>query len=52
MEYAYFDKDELKQVYNLGPLLAGTNRFYYLCLDDMLAFGGGGHFALSLDEDL
>lgn len=30
----------------------GTNRFYYLCLDDMLAFGGGGHFALSLDEDL
>ncbi|WOL09944.1 hypothetical protein Cni_G18698 [Canna indica] len=30
----------------------GANRFYYLCLNDQLAFGGGGNFALSLDDDL
>ncbi|OEL29503.1 hypothetical protein BAE44_0009478 [Dichanthelium oligosanthes] len=30
----------------------GANRFYYLCLNDALAFGGGGSFALCLDEDL
>ncbi|XP_064965584.1 uncharacterized protein LOC135612810 [Musa acuminata AAA Group] len=30
----------------------GANRYYYLCLNDVLAFGGGGSFALSLDEDL
>ncbi|KAF0909535.1 hypothetical protein E2562_037172 [Oryza meyeriana var. granulata] len=30
----------------------GTNRYYYLCLNDALAFGGGGNFALCLDEDL
>ncbi|GMH28542.1 hypothetical protein Nepgr_030385 [Nepenthes gracilis] len=30
----------------------GANRYFYLCMDDLLAFGGGGSFALSLDEDL
>ncbi|RWR81203.1 oxidation resistance protein 1 [Cinnamomum micranthum f. kanehirae] len=30
----------------------GANRFYYLCLDDLLALGGGGSFALYLDGDL
>jgi len=30
----------------------GKNRFYYLCLNDALAFGGGGSFALCVDEDL
>ncbi|XP_057249434.1 uncharacterized protein LOC104887873 isoform X2 [Beta vulgaris subsp. vulgaris] len=30
----------------------GANRYFYLCLNDLLAFGGGGNFALSLDEDL
>ncbi|KAG1354019.1 oxidation resistance protein 1 [Cocos nucifera] len=30
----------------------GSNRYYYLCLNDLLAFGGGGSFALCLDEDL
>ncbi|KMZ69391.1 Oxidation resistance 1-like protein [Zostera marina] len=30
----------------------GANRFYYLCVNDMLAFGGGGKFGLSLDEDM
>ncbi|CAI0436940.1 unnamed protein product [Linum tenue] len=30
----------------------GANRYYYLCLDDLLALGGGGNFALRLDGDL
>ncbi|XP_042419555.1 oxidation resistance protein 1-like isoform X1 [Zingiber officinale] len=30
----------------------GANRFYYLCLNDQLAFGGGRNYALSLEEDL
>ncbi|XP_078429285.1 TLD-domain containing nucleolar protein [Wolffia australiana] len=30
----------------------GANRYYYLCMEEMLAFGGGGHFALCLDGDL
>lgn len=30
----------------------GANRFYYLCVNDMLAFGGGGKFGLCLDEDM
>ncbi|KAF6144449.1 hypothetical protein GIB67_024676 [Kingdonia uniflora] len=30
----------------------GANRYYYLCLNDLLALGGGGHFALCLDGDL
>ncbi|XP_062190212.1 uncharacterized protein LOC133893249 isoform X2 [Phragmites australis] len=30
----------------------GANRYYYLCLKDALAFGGGGNFALCVDEDL
>ncbi|KAJ0967509.1 hypothetical protein J5N97_024426 [Dioscorea zingiberensis] len=30
----------------------GANRYYYLCLNDLLAFGGGSSFALCLDEDL
>ncbi|GAB2265884.1 hypothetical protein Dimus_000915 [Dionaea muscipula] len=30
----------------------GVNRYFYLCMNDFLAFGGGGKFALSLDEDL
>ncbi|GAB4843069.1 hypothetical protein Ancab_013048 [Ancistrocladus abbreviatus] len=30
----------------------GCNRYYYLCVNDLLAFGGGGNFALSLDGDL
>ncbi|XP_047317145.1 TLD domain-containing protein 2 [Impatiens glandulifera] len=30
----------------------GANRYYYLCLDDLLALGGGGNFALCLDGDL
>ncbi|TYH27217.1 hypothetical protein ES288_A02G051900v1 [Gossypium darwinii] len=30
----------------------GANRYYYICVNDLLALGGGGNFALSLDEDL
>eukprot|EP00250_Pteridium_aquilinum_P010820 c19651_g1_i1 orf=565-1467(-) len=30
----------------------GSNRYYFLCTHDMLAFGGGTAFALRLDEDL
>ncbi|XP_020578943.1 oxidation resistance protein 1 isoform X2 [Phalaenopsis equestris] len=30
----------------------GANRFYYLCLNEFLAFGGGGSFAICLEDDL
>ncbi|KAL6517279.1 hypothetical protein OROMI_032980 [Orobanche minor] len=30
----------------------GANRYFYLCLDNLLALGGGANFALSLNEDL
>ncbi|BBN13055.1 protein MpOXR3 [Marchantia polymorpha subsp. ruderalis] len=30
----------------------GSNRYYVLCTDDAIAFGGGGHFALYLDAEL
>ncbi|XP_009594712.1 uncharacterized protein [Nicotiana tomentosiformis] len=30
----------------------GANRYFYLCMNDFLALGGGGHFALCLDGDL
>ncbi|XP_018485526.1 uncharacterized protein LOC108856259 isoform X1 [Raphanus sativus] len=30
----------------------GANRYYYMCMNELLAFGGGGSFALCLDEDL
>ncbi|KAJ4955212.1 hypothetical protein NE237_011995 [Protea cynaroides] len=30
----------------------GANRYFYLCLNDILALGGGGSFALCLDGDL
>ncbi|XP_021828989.1 TLD domain-containing protein 2 isoform X2 [Prunus avium] len=30
----------------------GANRYYYMCLNDMLALGGGGNYALCLDGDL
>ncbi|TYI92297.1 hypothetical protein E1A91_D02G059100v1 [Gossypium mustelinum] len=30
----------------------GANRYYYICVNDLLALRGGGNFALSLDEDL
>ncbi|XP_071709401.1 uncharacterized protein [Rutidosis leptorrhynchoides] len=30
----------------------GANRYFFMCLNDMLAFGGGGSFALRLDGDL
>ncbi|KAF3457836.1 hypothetical protein FNV43_RR02496 [Rhamnella rubrinervis] len=30
----------------------GANRYYYLCLNDLLALGAGGNFALCLDGDL
>ncbi|KAK7268709.1 hypothetical protein RIF29_21415 [Crotalaria pallida] len=30
----------------------GSNRYYYMCLSDLLALGGGGNYALCLDEDL
>lgn len=30
----------------------GANRYYYMCLNDLLALGGGSNFALCLDEDL
>ncbi|XP_022760350.1 oxidation resistance protein 1-like isoform X2 [Durio zibethinus] len=30
----------------------GANRYYYICLNDLLALGGGGNFALGLDGDL
>ncbi|KAL6546042.1 hypothetical protein OROGR_009916 [Orobanche gracilis] len=33
-----------------GP--TGANRYFYLCLDNLLALGGGANFALSLNEDL
>ncbi|KAF3486982.1 hypothetical protein F2Q69_00053062 [Brassica cretica] len=31
---------------------ACANRYYYMCMNELLAFGGGGSFALCLDEDL
>ncbi|OIW13131.1 hypothetical protein TanjilG_32112 [Lupinus angustifolius] len=30
----------------------GANRYYYMCLRDFIAIGGGGNYALCLDEDL
>lgn len=30
----------------------GANRYYYMCLNDLLGLGGGGNFALCLDGDL
>ncbi|XP_027165750.1 uncharacterized protein LOC113765706 [Coffea eugenioides] len=30
----------------------GVNRYFYLCLNDLLALGGGGSFALCLDGEL
>ncbi|KAJ7955474.1 oxidation resistance protein 1-like [Quillaja saponaria] len=30
----------------------GANRYYFLCLNELLALGGGGNFALCLDGDL
>ncbi|EPS69996.1 hypothetical protein M569_04766, partial [Genlisea aurea] len=30
----------------------GYNRYFYLCMNDILALGGGSNFALSLNEDL
>ncbi|XP_039000046.1 oxidation resistance protein 1-like [Hibiscus syriacus] len=30
----------------------GANRYYYICLNDLLALGGGSNFALCLDADL
>ncbi|XP_059653014.1 uncharacterized protein LOC132300088 [Cornus florida] len=30
----------------------GANRYFYLCLNDLLALGGGGNFALCFDGDL
>ncbi|KAK1413658.1 hypothetical protein QVD17_35434 [Tagetes erecta] len=30
----------------------GANRYFYMCLNDLLALGGGGDFALRLDGDL
>ncbi|XP_057788357.1 uncharacterized protein LOC131005401 isoform X2 [Salvia miltiorrhiza] len=30
----------------------GANRYFYLCLNDLIAFGGGASFALCLNEDL
>ncbi|KAL4273909.1 hypothetical protein GQ457_13G026320 [Hibiscus cannabinus] len=30
----------------------GVNRYYYICMNEMLALGGGGNFALSFDGDL
>ncbi|KAL3507523.1 hypothetical protein ACH5RR_032905 [Cinchona calisaya] len=30
----------------------GVNRYFYLCLNDLLAFGGGGSFALCMDGEL
>ncbi|KAK7391654.1 hypothetical protein VNO78_20071 [Psophocarpus tetragonolobus] len=33
-------------------LPTGANRYYYMCLSDLLALGGGGNYALCLEEDL
>lgn len=30
----------------------GANRYFYMCLNELLALGGGGNFALRLDSDL
>jgi len=37
---------------SLMNLCAGANRYYLMCMNEFLAFGGGGNFALCLDEDL
>eukprot|EP00899_Mesostigma_viride_P026317 jgi/Mesvir1/6870/Mv09039-RA.1 len=41
---------------NPGPITVFpstvANRYYMLCREDSLAFGGGGHFALRIDEEL
>ncbi|KAI4373875.1 hypothetical protein MLD38_011940 [Melastoma candidum] len=34
-----------------SQLLIGV-RYFYMCLNDLLAIGGGGNFALRLDGDL
>lgn len=36
----------------MSHVTIGANRYFYLCLKDLLAFDGGGNFALSLDGDL
>ena len=33
-------------------ILIGANRYFYMCMDDLLALGGGSNFALRLEEDL
>ncbi|KAK6646000.1 hypothetical protein PHAVU_L001844 [Phaseolus vulgaris] len=33
-------------------LPTGVNRYYCMCVNDLLALGGGGSYALSLEEDL
>ncbi|RZB44871.1 Oxidation resistance protein 1 isoform A [Glycine soja] len=33
-------------------LPTGVNRYYYMCLNGLLALGGGGNYALCLEEDL
>ncbi|KAE8677633.1 TLD-domain containing nucleolar protein, putative isoform 2 [Hibiscus syriacus] len=35
-----------------STLKHGANRYYFICMNDMLAVGGGGSFALSFDGDL
>ncbi|GAA0172285.1 hypothetical protein LIER_26137 [Lithospermum erythrorhizon] len=30
----------------------GANRYFYLCMNDLLAIGGGGNFALCMDGDM
>jgi hypothetical protein len=32
--------------------IAGANNYFTFCSPEYLAMGGGGHFALYLDEDL
>ena len=52
---AYIKSNPLKYVYSVTffvKLCAGANRYYYMCMNEFLAFGGGGSFALCLDEDL
>ena len=52
-EFIYFtDQTKPDKISDFIYFFVGVNRYYYLCLDDLVALGGGGSSALRLDGDL
>eukprot|EP00271_Cylindrocystis_brebissonii_P007411 TRINITY_DN20926_c0_g1_i1.p1 TRINITY_DN20926_c0_g1~~TRINITY_DN20926_c0_g1_i1.p1 ORF type:complete len:495 (-),score=87.90 TRINITY_DN20926_c0_g1_i1:531-2015(-) len=46
--FVFTDKSGGPQVFRPS----GFNRYFVLCMNDSLSFGGGGHFALQIDGEL